>query len=65
MKPWRPLEEMDHDEIKRYSRELLERWQFSAIDDEELRAYMREAAARMETLGVDAIRGVPRADRQE
>ena len=65
MKPWRPLDEMDHDEIRRYSHELLRRWQFTNAGDEELNAYLREAAERMERLGLDPVRQVPHADRQE
>lgn len=66
MKPWRPLDEMDHDEIRRYSHELLKRWQVSPFDDEELQAYLREAAERMDKLGMDVPRGkVNDADREE
>lgn len=60
MKPWRPLDEMEHDELRRYSQELLRRWSISPFEDQgELQAYMTETAARMEKLGAGALEGIP------
>lgn len=65
MKPWRPVEEMQHDEIKRYANELMREWAVSPSYSEELQAYLREAADRMEKLGLEIPRRGAHADRQE
>ncbi len=62
MKPWRPVEEMDHDEIRRYAKDLLQKWGSSVVVDEEIKAYIDEAAARMEQLGLQR-EGERNADR--
>lgn len=57
MKPWRPLEEMDHDELRRYTHELLQRWQMAPPNQRELSSYIEAAAVHMEKLGLDSPRG--------
>jgi len=56
---------MEPDEIRRYSRELLRQWEVSPIDNAELLAYMREAADRMDKLGLDYFKRRVHADREE
>lgn len=57
MRPWKPIEEMTHDELRRYGQWLIGAW--AEVDDRSTMLQIREqvyvAGKRMEELGIPSL----------
>lgn len=57
VKPWKAIDEMDHDELRRYARFLVQAWVDTPPDGDlsELMQHLTRVGERMEEVGMDPI----------